>query len=90
MPRNQFDSHGRFTGGGLAGAGGRFMTQVLEKNLIRVALTSRLREELKEIYGCTDTDIDAAIEAGIKEFGDDFKTFLAQQRKVMISPAEDE
>jgi hypothetical protein len=90
MSRSQFDSHGRFTGGGLMGMGGRIMTRDLMKNLARSALTPMLRDELKKEYGCTDIDIDAAIEAGVTQFSDDFKTFLAQQRKVMTPPKEDE
>ena len=100
MPRNQFDNHGRFTGGGLAGAGGRFMMQALSlkpakqvtrnKNLVRAVLSPMLRDELRVKHECTDMDIDEAIEAGVTQFSDDFKTFLAQQRKVMTPPKGDE
>ena len=87
MSRPQFDSKGRFTGGGLMGAGSRIMKHLINRGLARtfLVLTPTLRASIKEEFNCTDEEIDAAVMNGVQEFGDDFKTFLAEQKRPLSS-----
>ena len=78
---------GRFTGG-LSGAGRQFMKQIADKNLIKIILSPALKAKIREEFNCTDEDIDKAIQAGITDFGDDFKKLLVDQRKILIPPKE--
>ena len=72
----------------LCGAGRQIMKQVLEKNLIRVIMTPLLREKIRGEFDCTNADIDKAMQAGITEFGDDFKKLMAEQRAMLKPPKE--
>ena len=73
-----------------AGAGGQFLKQIVEKNLIKVILTPRLKAMIREEFDCTDEDIDKAVQMGITDFGDDFKKLLAEQRAMLTPPKEPE
>lgn len=93
MPRSMFDSHRRFTGGGLTGAGKQFMKQVTEKKMIKVKIPLGIREKLKAEFNCTDQDIDKAIQDGVTDFTDVFNKLMADQRKTLtedILPAPQE
>lgn len=72
-----------------SGAGKQFLEQAVNKNLIKVLLTPALKAKIREKFNCTNEDIDKAIQAGITDFGDDFKKLLAEQRAMLTPPKRD-
>ena len=73
-----------------SGLGKQIIEQAVEKNLVKMILTPYLRARIREESHCTDAEIDAAIQAGTTEFGDEFKKLLAEQRAMLTPPKEND
>lgn len=74
----------------LSGVGKQVMKQISGRGLIRIIMTSLLKEKIRKEFNCTDEDIEVGIQAGITDFGKDFRKMLDKQQIEMTPPKEDD
>jgi hypothetical protein len=79
----------RFTGRYM-GLGGQFIKAALKQRAVRVDFPPALRKKLKEKTGCSDRDIDKAVQDGIADFADAFARLVVEQQAKLTPPPEDD